>query len=204
MSPKRVDKKEKRKTILQAAMHIAAIKGMRNLKIGDIAETAGVGKGTIYDYFSSKEEVLHTAVAEFFQQAETAAARRMFKAVSPMDKLVGLFTSWIDVSEQMHEDFMMMFVELWVEGLRQTNAEFIKIFDLKKFYYEYRTLVSGIIREGIENGDFREMDAELAAGSLLASFDGLMMQWLLEPKKMDIHKMADSLINIIQNGILKK
>ena len=203
MSPKIVDKKEKRQQILQAAMRVVAGKGIRNVKMDDIAKKAGVGKGTVYEYFSSKEEILHGAVAEFFQRAETAAAKRMFRNVHPLDKLIGLLTSWIDVSEQMPEDFLMMFIDVWAEGLRQTNPEFIKIFDMKKFYYEYRTMVSTIIRDGIEKGAFRDVDPELSAGSLLAAFDGLMLQWLLDRENMDIQKMTDSLIDILTHGLLR-
>ena len=46
-----------RENILQAALHLFAVKGYHETSISSVAERAGVGKGTLYWYFSSKEEL---------------------------------------------------------------------------------------------------------------------------------------------------
>ena len=53
--PKIVDKKKKREKILETAITVFAKRGIANTKITDIAEAAQVGKGTIYEYFHSKD-----------------------------------------------------------------------------------------------------------------------------------------------------
>ena len=48
MSPRLVDKEEKRKLVLAAALTVFAKKGLSSAKIEDVALEAGIGKGTIY------------------------------------------------------------------------------------------------------------------------------------------------------------
>ena len=64
MSPKIIDKEAKKAEILQAAMQVFSRKGVAKTRMADIAVAAGIGKGTIYEYFRSKEEIFAAA----FQQ----------------------------------------------------------------------------------------------------------------------------------------
>ena len=56
-----VNKKEKREKILEAAISVFAKKGTAKTKTADIAEAAQIGKGTIYEYFQSKDEIIMAA-----------------------------------------------------------------------------------------------------------------------------------------------
>ena len=55
--PKIVDREEKRDSLVKAAASVFASQGFSRARIADIAEAADVGKGTIYEYFDSKEEL---------------------------------------------------------------------------------------------------------------------------------------------------
>ncbi|MGN0962864.1 MAG: TetR/AcrR family transcriptional regulator, partial [Clostridia bacterium] len=54
----------KESRILEAAAELIGENhhAIRTLKVADIANRAGVGKGTVYEYFSSKEEIIQKAV----------------------------------------------------------------------------------------------------------------------------------------------
>ena len=54
----KVDKDKKRRDIAIACTELLLEKGIKNLTITEIAKTAGIGKGTVYDYFSNKEEIV--------------------------------------------------------------------------------------------------------------------------------------------------
>ena len=69
----------KRHDILQAACRVFALKGYAPARMIEVAEAASVGKGTIYEYFRSKEELFFAVFEEMMGQAgeaiaETAAA----------------------------------------------------------------------------------------------------------------------------------
>lgn len=58
------NKKNKRETILAAAFHIYQSQGFRRATVEDIAQKAGIAKGTIYLYFQNKEEIFQALFAE--------------------------------------------------------------------------------------------------------------------------------------------
>ena len=51
---------DKREAILRAAVKVFAQKGYFNSKVADIAGEAGIADGTVYLYFKSKDEILHS------------------------------------------------------------------------------------------------------------------------------------------------
>ena len=67
--------RKKSQQILASAVALFIEKGYQNTKIIDIAEAAGVGKGTVYEYFSGKEElllmVLENVVSKDFEKIDT-------------------------------------------------------------------------------------------------------------------------------------
>lgn len=204
MTPKIVDKEARRKEILHAAMREMAKVGIKNLRIEKIAEAAGIGKGTIYEYFSSKEEIFSASIVEFMQLTEDIQAKKMFKAVTPQEKLKAIIDAWIEACEHSDRDFLRLMIDVWAEGIRQDNPELKKTFDLKEIYNQYVELVAAIITDGINLGIFRKVDVRAAAGIYIASVDGLMIQWLLDCENIDLHKLAETLYDIFLTGILKK
>src|SRR6188768_4248813 len=68
----------KREAILRAAIKVFAGKGYFNSKVADIASAAGIADGTVYLYFKSKDEILHSifdqAMAEFIAQGRNEIA----------------------------------------------------------------------------------------------------------------------------------
>ena len=201
MSPRIVDKDAKRREILHAAAHIVARSGIANVTMTDIATAAGVGKGTIYEYFASKEEIYGAIIRTYLDRAETVAARRMFRARTPREKISALLTAWLDSTEEESGDFMRLFIDVWSEAIRQTSSEVGKVFDMKSYFRQYRAFVASILQDGIDAGDLKPMDTITAAGSLLALFDGVMLQWLLDRESVDVRKTIDTILNIIWNGI---
>ena len=67
MAPIIVDKELKKQDILVAALKVFARQGIAKTKMIDIAIEAGIGKGTIYEYFRSKEEVIRESFQAFLQ-----------------------------------------------------------------------------------------------------------------------------------------
>jgi TetR/AcrR family fatty acid metabolism transcriptional regulator len=67
---------DKREAILRAAIKVFAGRGYFNSKVADIAGAAGIADGTVYLYFKSKDEILHSifdrAMAEFIAEGRRA------------------------------------------------------------------------------------------------------------------------------------
>ena len=64
MTDRSTNQEDKRRLILEAAVHVFARKGYHAARVGDIAEEAGVAHGLLYHYFPSKESLLETIFRE--------------------------------------------------------------------------------------------------------------------------------------------
>src|SRR6185295_17662878 len=78
---------DKREAILRAATSVFAHNGYFNSKVADIAREAGVADGTVYLYFKSKEDILHSIFDRSVEEALDAARKRIEDLTDPREKL---------------------------------------------------------------------------------------------------------------------
>src|SRR5690349_3135148 len=78
---------DKREAILRAAIRVFAHNGYFNSKVADIAREAGVADGTVYLYFKSKEEILHSIFDRSVDEALSAARGQIKEIADPREKL---------------------------------------------------------------------------------------------------------------------
>jgi AcrR family transcriptional regulator len=169
-------KKEKSALIIEAAAKVFARRGFSGTLMADIAVEAGIGKGTLYEYFDSKED-LFFAVFEWFVQATEAEAKVSISALggSASERLDALSDSLMSSWAQMKDMFSLV-MEFWsASASSQMRKRFKQAF--KNGYSDFRQIVSALIREGIQRGDFRpEVDAESVAAALVGTWDALLLQ----------------------------
>ena len=169
-------RKDKRTLIIEAAAHVFATRGYKGTLIADIATEAGIGKGTIYEYFDSKED-LFFAVFQWFVRATEAEAKVSFHALggSASERLEALSDSLVKSWLQMLDMFSLV-MEFWsASASSQMRERFKRAF--REGYSDFRRIVSNLIRDGIQRGEFRtEVDAESVAASLVGTWDALLLQ----------------------------
>ncbi|MHB8896588.1 MAG: TetR/AcrR family transcriptional regulator, partial [Candidatus Geothermincolia bacterium] len=88
--PRKVDKEEKAAAIGQAALKVFIKKGYHHTKMADIAGAAGIGKGTVYEYFQDKAEILKSIFADYYSAFGEGAARAMSGVATPGGRLIAL------------------------------------------------------------------------------------------------------------------
>ena len=203
MSPKAVDKNKKKKVILEAAMKIFAQRGFAKAKMSEIAAEAAIGKGTIYEYFRSKDQIFQEAFYFFIGDMEKAYGQILAEnseAIAKLHRIIEVtITGFLAAGE-----FGAILMDFWAEGIRKHEQEkFNKFFNLKEIYTTYRDLVARIIEEGISQGQFRQLDTQAAASVLLGSFDGIMLQYILDPENLDLKKIAQSISDLFISGLTK-
>lgn len=86
-----VDKEKKRSDIACSCMGILLNHGIKNLTISQIAKTAGVGKGTIYEYFENKEDIVFEIITMFIAEYEKKLLEIIDLNISTKDKLFHFF-----------------------------------------------------------------------------------------------------------------
>ena len=201
--PKIVDKEAKKLAILHAAMHVFARQGIVKTKMIDIARYAGVGKGTIYEYFRSKEEIFVSAFQYFFQDIEMALQNVVASNGDPVAKLELIVERSCEMFLHDGGEFAEIMMDFWAEGVRNKDKDVMEIINLKAIYETYRELIIDILQEGIRQHKFRQVDVKSVAAIFIGAFDGLLLQWIMDRQKIDIQKAADAMVECFVNGLKK-
>jgi AcrR family transcriptional regulator len=94
MSPARGDAEARRAEILDAALHMFGQYGFRRTSMDDIARQAGIGKGTIYLSFASKEEVFQALAQRLARQMLAGAEAASRQPATTADKLAAMHAAW--------------------------------------------------------------------------------------------------------------
>lgn len=200
--PKIVDKEEKKATILEASIRVFAEKGWRNTKIADIAKAADIGKGTVYEYFHSKDELLTATFRYFMTQAETIVAGRLAQIDDPLNRLETYISSWADILESESMDYLEIMLDFWAEGIRSKDR--FSSLDLMKVYYDNRQFIEQLLEDCISEGRIKKIDTQIVASIIIGTLDGLLIQWILDKNVFDIKKAVSSFARLMLDGLKKE
>ena len=196
MSPLVIDKNAKKQEILNAALSAFAQNGVKNTKMADIAACAGIGKGTIYEYFRSKDAVLAGAFELFLEKIGGESEARVENLHDPEAQLRAFIQGAFTAASQNAELTKLMF-DIWAESLREGTE-----LDIKGVYERYRSFLMDILKVGIDRKQFRPIDPQLTAATLIAAMDGLMLQWVMDEAAFDLQGMSLNLTDTFLHGIL--
>ena len=97
MAPRHIDKAEKTGHIARTALALFSEKGYRATSVGQIAHAAGIGKGTVYDYFKTKEDIFIAAVMEWLAQFEDHLIARLDGLEDPIERLKAVAQMHMDL-----------------------------------------------------------------------------------------------------------
>jgi len=199
MTPKIVDKEEKRNKILESAIRVFAKFGLPNTRMIQIAEAAGIGKGTIYEYFKSKEELAVAAFNVFVKEAEHHLEKKIRKIDNPSEQLYTYIVSWTELLNEEFLDYADIMLDIWAESVRLHEGK--DVFGLNKMYAMYRKQIIQILNTGIDSGAFRKTDTMITASIIIGTLDGLMLQWLLDRNLFQIKPSLEHLADLILSGV---
>src|SRR5438045_9752770 len=163
----------KRELILRAATRVFARSGYFNSKVADIARAADVADGTVYLYFKSKEEILHSIFDQNMAEA-IASGRKLIKALSdPREKLRRIAKLHLERLGADRDLAVVFQVEL------RGSTKFMEEFSATGFA-EYLGLLRAIFEEGQRTGVFRkELNAKVAAKIFFGALDEMATNWII-------------------------
>ena len=195
-----VVKKEKQRRIFESAIALFAQKGYARASIAEIAVNAGVGKGTVYEYFKNKED-LFFAVFQWYMQKTGTAATVSIAALggTASQRLMALSESMMQVWDEI-KDLFTLTMEFWsASSPSRMQMRFREAF--RQGYREFRTIVAAIIRDGIERGEYRgDVDAEALAAALVGTWDALLLQAWFDPD-FDPVQVANKFLAVVIDGL---
>lgn len=196
------DKEAKRKQIIEAALQVFARQGLSNFKMADIAIEARVGKGTLYEYFRTKEELIIGSVSQFMLEFEQHVAERIMSIEGPSEKIRKLIEASLEFC-LMNEERLNALLDFYAVGIPRSGGQ-ASLMDLSPRYQEVIGWVAAVIQEGIDCGEFRRTDTRAAASTIVAVLDGLIFQAAIGVVSIKAGGMADKLCDVFLGGLLRR
>ena len=139
---------DKREAIMRAAISVFAHNGYFNSKVADIAREAGVADGTVYLYFKSKEDILHSIFDRSVEEALDAARKQIEHVTDPREKLRQIAALHLERLGADRDLAVVFQVEL------RGSTKFMEEFSAAGFA-EYLSLIRSTFEEGQRAGVFR-------------------------------------------------
>ena len=189
---------DKREAILRAAIKVFAQFGYFNSKVSDIASEAGIADGTVYLYFKSKDEILHSifdrAMAEFIAEGK----KELAVIDAPKAKLTRIAELHLEKLGADRDLAIVFQVEL------RGSTKFMQEFSAAGFA-EYLDIIRKTIENGQRVGDFRnDIKPIVAAKIFYGALDEMVTNWILSKKSYPLGAMADEVLKLFFGGVLVK
>jgi TetR/AcrR family transcriptional regulator, fatty acid metabolism regulator protein len=163
---------EKRRQILDAAVHAFARKGYHACRVSEIAEEAGVAYGLVYHYFGSKEEVLETIFRDTWAQM-LARVREVQEEGGSAGEQVRKVTALLLRTWHRDPDLVRVLVREVARSPEQIPRQ------IDEIGHAYEAL-QGIISNGQETGEFRsDLDPQLAATIFYGALEEVLTGWVM-------------------------
>jgi TetR/AcrR family transcriptional regulator, fatty acid metabolism regulator protein len=189
-------------SIQDATMRVIARKGMAAATMQEIAEEAGVAKGTIYLYFRDRDELVEktfeTSMEKLFVQIDEALDRD----IPFEDKLRAVMTAQLGFFAH-HREFFRLYLSLRMpEG---TPAQQRRQQRTCRPQYRQRVdKLSAVLSQAIERGELRSVDADRLALFIIEGSTAVILERLTEKTSPAEDADVDFLVGLILDGIRKR
>jgi len=199
MVPRIVDKQARRAAIVEAARSVFAGRGFQGASLDDIARAADVAKGTLYLYFSNKEELFYATFQSFQFDMVRLCESSIEREDSAGDKLRACLAVSVDTLCDNIELYPLT-LEVWAAASSGPARERFAA-AMKDLYARFRATTAELIETGKESGEFAaDVDSEAVAAWLVGGLDGLMLQYWFD-RDIELGRWVDSFLATVMRGI---
>lgn len=170
--PKIIDKEEKKIDILKVAIDEFYEHGIDNTAMKQIADSAGMGRTSLYSYFSSREDILRYALEYANNDFSNIRERLFHDPISTSGKIFKLLSSAF-YEEQEIKKVVSVVMEYTVL-LQRTRRGLDP--NLLNFSHQLRRLFRELLLQGIESGEFIEHDVDHMSFILYSLTESFLLQ----------------------------
>jgi AcrR family transcriptional regulator len=181
----------RRHEIFQASAELIMKQGLAGTSMQEIAQAAGVGKSTLYDYFPIKDHILLFIFEEELEALQVQAEGIAAQAIPVQEKLTKILELQLDFLIK-NKNF---FTEISMQVMQLGEAARQRIMQKR---YGYQDLLRGILDQGVREGVFRAVNTRLATRTLLAVMEVLI--YTTRPTGTPGEMLADAL-DLFMHGI---
>ncbi len=184
MSTKASKREQKKNHIALSAIPLFA-KGFDATNIDQIAKAAKIGKGTVYEYFDSKNEIFTTAVEVWISNANSDIKRDLKGIENPVDAIKKFVTIVTTMFNPSNPEIIGIFSTVQQQVLSENGVYFNNRDEISRLCIGGLSIISDILLDGIAKGVFKPeiaRDISVIARNMLSYLDGIGLWSALLPK----------------------
>lgn len=182
MAPKYVDKKQRTKDIIAAALEVFSQKGYGATTVGQIATAACLSKGTLYEYFPSKEALYLASVMVFVEDFEESVRSRLKLIDDPFLKIISYIGFSLEFCRYENSASVRILNDILQQSILDDGVFAKRKYLIREMMLGIRKILTEMLLEGVSKGIFRPgiaKDAEALATNMLAFIDGASIHYLI-------------------------
>ena len=183
--------------ILDAARKTFAAQGFTSTTMDDIAEQAGIAKGTLYLYFPSKRDIYLAALRQGIRVLNDDTNRKVAERLGVQAKLRTFVKTRVEYFEQ-NRDFFLIYHSEIGNLLTHPGKQDSEVSEL---YLQQAQMLEGILRTAADKGEIRDLRPDATAFAVCDMTRGVIVQRMLGWSKAELEDDIQHLIEVIWRGI---
>jgi len=187
-------KEAKRELIFKAAVEVFSTRGYHNTTMSEIATAAGIGKGTIYEYFSSKLQLFQQMMEKGIQTYYASFDAEELQRKPVQERLRLIMEGHINFCRQQSRLPKLFF---WETGIQDEEVKEWML-QMRK---EKEAHLQELLTEGIKSGELRDHNPYIMAFMVSGIIGSVWAPLVLDEWDVDTGLLADSITDNIMNGI---
>jgi len=190
---------ERKAHILESALTCFARKGYHQTTMDDIVQEAGLSKGGVYWHFDSKKELFLALFESLFGQTEAFMSAVVSMEKSAQEKLQDMLEMYVYFAEA--EEFKKitpLLIDVWAQNWQDPDVNEVAV----ALYNRFREPLIQVIEVGIAGGEFKPVNAGALASVIFATYDGLMVQAMIDESMVDWSAVNETVKNTLIAGLL--
>jgi len=198
--PKIVDKKQRRIDIARKTMPLLAKYGFENTPIRKITAEVGIGKGTFYNYFTDKADILNEIIRLVMADWFELVIGKIGNIDDPLKKLLIMLKEGSTLDARFEQN-MIIYVDLWRWSVSKRESDkFIPKF--RSYLENGKNAVVDIIKDAQKKGLIKkEVDAAAIAAAWIAFIDGMCLHYMILKPGFDVGRICHSFFESVLMGM---
>lgn len=187
----------RREEILRAAEKIFAQNGFYNSTVAEIAKESEFAIGTLYQFFTNKEELYYTMMIEKFDLLYRTLQAKVSQTNTCLEKLRCLVEEVLSFIEQ-HVDFFKIFT--WELNVLNSNMNNQLKDQLVGKHFTYIQLISDVIKEGFREGVLKQGHADDLSTALVGMMNIFSFNWIYNQQQESLTSKVPTIVNLFLEG----
>lgn len=186
------DAKRKRQALIAEAARAFGHRGFHNVSLDEVAIALNVSKPTLYNYVSSKHELLYECYNLSLDLGDVAVQQALSQPGNSFEKLTRFMTLYIEMLTE-HLGPAAVFYEFY--SMRPDDRE-----KIQKRRRQFDRMFRELITKGIEDGSIAECDPRLAVVWFMSAISSIP-RWYDPKGEKTGHDIAEAFTSFLRNGI---